>query len=273
MSDDNKNSEPFDFDFDSFNADEPQKSAGEDSFDLENPFGEDVVVSRSGAAVEGVAAEDTPHSTEERPFDLGDSFGDDLAASDSGLSADNPYLSDSAVLDGDSPEESAETGDLASDVLEEATVADKKKKGFGGWFSKGKKGTEDAGKGKPAKETKEKPKKEKVAKEKKPVGERMPRDLGTILCIALSAFWLVSLLMFNIAGFLTRGDSIMQTLCFLGAINIIGLPVAAVPLLFYKFPKERTLPNVMLGVATAAMFGTLLIAVTEFYSYGFILQP
>jgi hypothetical protein len=77
--------------------------------------------------------------------------------------------------------------------------------------------------------------------------------------------------MFNVAGLLTGGKSLMQTLCFLGAINIVGLAAATVPILFYRFPKERTLPNVMLGIAAVAMFCSLLVVVTEFYLYGFVM--
>ena len=216
MSDDNNNSESFDFDFDSFNADEPQVNAGEGAFDLGNPVGDDMPI------------------------------GDEMPPLDGGVSADNPYLSDSA------------TG-------EEKT--EKKKKG--GWFSKGKK------------ETKEKPgkkvslKKEKDEKTEKPPREPVPRNWETILCIAFSVFLLVSLLMFNIAALLTRGpqSTFLQTLCFMGTINLMGLPAAAVPYLFYKLPKGRTLPNVMLGIAAVAMFGGLMFMVTDFYRYGFIIKP
>ena len=243
MSDDHKNSEPFDFDFD---ANESQKSTGESSFDLDNPFGDDWAAPGGGASA--------PVSTGESSFDLGDPLGDDLATGD--FSADN------------SEKESGETGGHAPISLEKP---DKKKKGIGGWLSKGK---DKSAKEKKEKTTEEpKPKKEKVIKEKTSSGEPVPRDWGTILCIAFSVFLLVSLLMFNIAGFLTRGASLMQTLCFLGAIDIIGLAAASVPILFYKFPQERTLPNVMLGIAAVAMFSTLLFAVTEFYRYGFIMTP
>ena len=231
MSDDNDN---FDFDFDSFNADDSQVTAGENSFDLDNPFGDDIVVS-SGASEEPLA------NPEGSSFDLSDPIGNDLVTPDlgaaqGGVSADNPYLNDSATS--------------------------KKKKG---WFSKSK--------DKPAKE--EKPKKEKTVKEKKPAGERIPLDLPAILCIAFSVFLMVSLLMFNIAAILSRGpeSTIMQTLCFLGAFNIIGLAAAAVPILFYKLPQERTLPNVLLGISAVASFSGLLMLLNEFYCYGFLLRP
>jgi len=230
MSDDNN----FDFDFDSLNADDPQATSGENSFDLENPFGDDAIV-LSDSAIEPLA------SSGESSFDLSnpvddDSVAPDLAADDVGVSADNPYLSDSAV--------------------------GKKKKG---WFSKSK--------DKPIKEAK--PKKEKTVKEKEPAGERVPLDSATILCIVFSVFLLVSLLVFNIAAILTRGpeSTIMQTLCFMGAFNIIGLAAAAVPTLLYYYPKERTLPNVLLGVSAVASFGGLLLLLTEFYRYGFLLNP
>jgi len=238
MSDDNKNSDPFDLDFDALNADEPQNSSGESSFELDDPFGDNLDSSS------------------------------DMSAS---VFDDSPETSDSATSDfiGDRLEdESDETGESAPTDLEES---DKKKKGKGGWFSKGK--------DKPGKEKKETPKKEpkskkeKIEKEKTPPGEKVPRDWGTVLCLAFSAFLLASLLMVNIAGFLTSGERLMQTLCFLGAFNVVGLVAAAVPILFYRFPKERTLPNVMLGIAVIAMFSTLLVAVTELYSYGFIMTP
>jgi len=235
MSDDNDN---FDFDFDSLNADDSQITTGGDSFDLDNPFGDDVIVSSDSSAD---SSTEPPASPGGSSFDMSDPIGDgldasDLAPAEGGVSADNPYISGSA------------TG--------------KKKKG---WFSKDK--------DKPAKEAK--PKKEKTVKEKKPAGERVPLDLAAILCIAFSVFLFVSLLMFNIAAILTRGpeSTIMQTLCFLGAFNIIGLAAAAVPVLFYKFPKEQTLPNVLLGISAVASFSGLLMLLTEFYRYGFLLNP
>lgn len=231
MSDNDNN---FDFDFDSLNSDDSQVTTGGDSFDLDNPFGDDVIVS-SGSSTEPLASPEGSSFDLSDPLD-GDVVSSDLAAADGGVSADNPYISDST------------TG--------------KTKKG---WFSKNKE--------KSAKEAK--PKNEKVAKEKKPSGERMPLDLAAILCIAFSVFLLVSLLMFNIAAILTRGpeSTIMQTFCFLGAFNIIGLAAAAVPILFYKFPKEQTLPNILLGISVVASFGSLLMLLTEFYRYGFLLNP
>ena len=230
MSDDKNNSEPFDFDFDALNADAPQADTGGDSFDLENPFGDDL------APLQSVSEEEI---RAEYPFD------DNLAANLS------------------SEEDLPEAEESADSAPEEEEQADTKKKG---WFSKGK--------SKPAKEKKEKSeKKEKVVKEKKPAGETVPRDWGTILCIAFSVFLLVSLLMVNIAAFLTSGSSIMQTLCFLGAFNVVGLAAASVPILFYRFPKERTLPNVMLGIAAVAIFSTVLMAVIELSRYDFILKP
>jgi len=260
------NSDPFDFEFDAFNAEEPQQSTGESSFDLDHPFGDDVVVSRSG------------ESSFELDDPLGNGLGHDVAVpestvSESGVSADNPYFEDSAADSSveESPEESDSTDVSATPNSTDKTDVKAKKKGFGGWFSKGK--------DKPAKEKKEKPqkeakpKKEKVVKEKKPAGEPVPRDWGTILCIAFSVFLLVSLLMLNIGALLTSGNSLMQTLCFLGAFNVVGLAAASVPILFYKFPKERTLMNTMLGISAVAMFSGLLLLLTEFYCYSFIMKP
>jgi len=229
MSENNTNSESFDFDFDSLNAENPPENAGGgSSFDLGNPF------------------EDDPAT-----------FGSEE------ISAGNPSLDDSSansVFEDSSIDESPEIGegDVPPTAGDEEAKG-KKKGSFGGLFGSKKKAPKE--------------KKEKVVKEKEPVGKAAPWDWGTILCISFSVFLLASLLMFNIAAFLTGGNSLMQTLCFLGAFNLIGLAAAAVPILFYKFPKERTLPNVMLGIAAIATCTSLLIAVTEFYRYSFILKP
>ena len=278
MSDDNKNSEPFDFDFDSLNAEE-SSTASESSFDLDNPFGDDVVISRSETGTEAVSG------TSESSFDLDNPFGDDLAASGSeaGVSAGNPYLDDSTA--DSSVEELAETS--GEEVPPVVAGEENKKKGFlGGLFGGKGKGKEKAAaklkKEKASKQDKaektvkpKKEKKEKVVKEKGPAGEPVPRDWGTILCIAFSVFLLVSLLMLNIAAFLSRGpeSTMMQTICFLGAFNLVGLVAASVPILFYKFPQERTMPNILLGISVVAMFTGLLMFVTELYRYNFILSP
>jgi len=198
------------------------------------------------------------------------------------VSADNPFLdngsgvdlsTDSSVEEASESSESEEVPPLAADDEKAG-----KKKGFLGGLLGGKKEKKEKG-AKKEKAPKEKPikakkeKKEKVVKEKKPIGEMIPRDWEAILCIAFSVFLLVSLLMVNIAGFLTAGGSMMQTLCFLGAFNLVGLVAAAVPILFYKFPKERTLPNVMLGIAAVAMSTSVQMAVIEFYRYSFIMTP
>jgi len=290
MSDDNKYSEPFDneldteqfmvdFDLDGQFSDAPEENVPkindvpEDSaFDLENPFGDDLI---------GLSETSSPPSEDsaaESPFDMGDIFADGMSASDSGVSTGNPYLGDSAD---DSPNEESKT----SDGEEEP-----KKKGFlGGIF--GGKGKKEKAKKKSRKKEEEqeeseddipeekprkrKPKKEKIVKEKKPAGERKPLDVGAILCIVFSVCLLASLLLFNVAAFLSRepGGSMMQTLCFMGAINLIGLAAASVPVLFYQFPQWRTLPNVMLGISAVAMLSTVMVAVTEFYRYGFMLSP
>lgn len=226
MSDDSKNSDPFDFDFDALNGENPPEKAA-DSFDLDNPFGNDIVVQRKEVGA------DSPYS-------------DDLPAD--------------IAADGTLAEESEQTDEAAP-----AETDKKKKKGF--WGSKEKTKT------KPQKEKVVKEKKEKVTKEKRSLKELLPRDMGSALCAAFSIFLLVSLLIFNITAFLTSGKSIMQTLCFLGTFNLIGLAAAAVPILFYKFPQERTLPNIMLGIAAVAIFTTVMVAVTEFYTYDFIINP
>jgi len=242
MSDDNKNSESFDdFDFNVFNEEESPEKSGE-TFDLDNPFGDDWAA----------------------------------AGNDAGVNADNPYFDDSAI--GDSVEDSpvAESSEIEAGGVPPITAGeektDKKKKGLlGGLFG--------GGKTKAPKEKKAKEKQPKTKKEKAPKSEEgtdkpaVPRDWGTILCIAFSVFLLVSLLMLNIATFLTSGNSLMLTLCFLGAFNIAGLALAAVPILFYKFPQERTLPNVMLGISVGAMFTGVLFLVIEFSRYDFLIRP
>jgi len=221
MSDDNNNSEPFDFDFDALNQENPPEKP-EESFDLDNPFGDDIVVSSKG------------------------------------VSADNPYLDGSAVYNDSTADVLAEESEQTSDAVSEEPK--KTKKGF--WGSKGKTKTKNV----------PKEKKEKVVKEKKPLKDLTPRDMGTALCVAFTLFLFASMLVFNIAAFFTSGSSMMQTLCFLGAFNIVGLALIAVPLLFYKFPQERTLPNVLLGISVVAIFSGVLILLTEFSNYSFILK-
>ena len=240
MSDDNNKSESFDdFDFNAFNEEESPKKS-EETFDLDNPFGDDWTAT----------------------------------SNDAGVSANNPYLNDSAISGVGGEDSVAESsgidkGEVPPRVAGEGTTDTKKKGLLAGLFG---------GKTTAPKEKKEK--QPKTKKEKTPKGEdgtdkpAVPRDWGTILCISFSVFLLVSLLMLNIATFLTAGGSLMQTLCFLGAFNIIGLALAAVPILFYKFPQERTLPNVMLGVSVSAMFTGVLVLVNNFYHYyGFAISP
>jgi hypothetical protein len=283
MSNDNKNSEqPFDFDFDALNEDESREKTGDSAFDLDNPFGDDVVVTRGEP---GKPLEQSGES-----FDLENPFGDDLAPrSEMDMNTDSGFLADSSdrsaenYLGENNWEEDSAVGESseisegevpAIDASEEETG--KKKKGFlGGLFGGGKK------KAPKEKKTKEKqPKAKKEKKEKAPKdGEStdkptVPRDWGTILCVAFSVFLLVSLLMFNVATLLTSGDSILGTLTFLGAFNLVGLALVAVPILFYKFPQERTLPNVMLGLSVGAMFTGVLFHVNNFYQYyGFAISP
>lgn len=233
MSDDNNNSSNFDFDFDALSAENPPENSENSAFDLDNPFGDDMVMSSSEVAV----------------------------------SADNPFINDS-FPDESTDDDSAKESDSDEGESSSEETTEKKKKGFFGRST-----------GKTAKPKKEKTKKEKVVKtkEKKETAPRgtIPRDWGTILCIVFSLFLLISLVTLNVTAFLSResGSSIVHTLCFMAAFDIIGLAAAAVPILFYKFPKERTLPNVMLGIAAVAMLVGVQILVTEFYSYQFILKP
>ena len=246
MSNDNKNADPFNFDFDSLNEGKQEKP--EESFDLDNPFGDELAPTSSKADVSA----DTS--------DLNDS-------------ADIPFEEGSA-------EEYSETG--AEEIPPIAAGQEKgKKKGFLGGLFGGKKDKvpkEKAPKEKKTQEKQVKPlkeKKEKIPKDKEAAdAPAVPRDWGTILCIAFSVFLLVSLLIFNVAAFLTAGGSLMQTLCFLGAFNIVGLVLVAVPILFYKFPQERTLPNVLLGLSVGALFTSVLLFVHNFYYYyDFTLKP
>ena len=264
MSTDNNNSDPFDFDFNSLEAEDSSENAASrsaetgGSFDLDNPFGDDL----SAFSGEASVSADNPYLNNTESA-LDDPSGSDFAA-------DGTADEFSDALDSDGGGEGGESEE-SEGVLPIAAEKGKKKGGLGGLFG-GKKSK--APKGEQIKEKKAAPKKEaKGKKEKKPLGERVPRDLETILCIVLSVFLLASLLMVNIASLVTSGKSLMQTICFLGAFNVIGLAIAAVPILFYKFPKERTLPNVMLGIAVVAVFIGLQSAVIEFYRYNFILTP
>jgi hypothetical protein len=211
-------------------------------------------------------------------FNLSEGTGDSLDlggqsfGSEGGVSAGNPFLDDGFVgpqsPDYPQPVETEDSEESDEDVPEEPV---KKKKGF--WGGKSKKET-------PPKEEAEidddgnKVKVGKKQKEKVPTGGIVPKDLPTILCIAFTVFLLASLLVFNVVTFLYRGPSMMQTLCFMGAFNLVGLAVAAVPILFFKSPKEWwTLPNVMLGISVAALFSGVMVLVYEFYSYDFIVKP
>jgi hypothetical protein len=315
MSEDNKNPDPFDFDFDALNEENPLESTGSNSFDLDNPFGEDLGVSVDEVSTNNPFLDSLDNSATDSLAEelLSESAGfaeagitEELVSEGMDIAADAVPLEEKTAekkkgLGGwfskskDKPVKGESAKEEGTDAGEEKTA--EKKKGLGGWFSKSKdkpakeesakEEEADTDEGKTAEKkkglggwfskSKDKPakeKKEKIVKEKE--GEpvpRAPRDWGAILCIALSFFLLVSLLMFNIATFLTSGNSILQTLCFLGAFNIVALAVAAVPILFYKYPEQRTVPNVMLGVSTAAMFCSVLIAVSAFYQYNFVLGP
>ena len=262
MSDDNNNSDNFDFDFNALNEDEPQGQS-ESSFDLDNPFGDDWAVTGSA-----------PEASTDSPI-LDDSFHD---LTDSGASGS---VEKSMPEEHSAGNESEIGEEEVPPIAAEEEQAGKQKKGFlGGLFGgkKDKKPKKAVIKEKAPKEKQPKAKKEKVAKvpkEKDATDKQVvPRDWGTILCVVFTLFLLVSFLMVNIGGFLSAGDSIMQTLCFLGAINIVGAPLVAVPILFYKFPRERTLPNVLLGLSVGAMFTGVLFLVNNFYQYyGFALSP
>jgi len=276
MSDDNNNSDPFDFDFNALSEEEPLAQSGDSAFDLDNPFGDDIVVTRSEAP--------EPLAQSEDSFDLDNPFGDDLTppSYDAGVSEDNPHLNESSVI---LPSAGLDSSfDVVDEPAQEKNAA--KKKGFMSGIFGGKKDkapkvkpTKEAkqAKEKPVKEKQPKPKKEKKEKAPKEAKEKapaVPRDWGTILCIAFSVFLLASLLTFNVATFLTAGDKMMETLCFLAAFNLVGLALVAVPVLFYKFPRERTLPNVLLGISTSAIFtGVLFHVCNAYHYYGFAIRP
>ena len=257
---------------------EPGASTSESSFDLENPFGDDVVVTSSKA--------EPSASTSESSFDLESPFGDDVVGGVEAGSGGNVLSDDEDSFPGTAAEQPPEFDDYVPPI---AVEEKSKKKGFLGGIFGGKKdkapkeaktktkpGKEKPVKEKPAKppkEKKEKVVKEKAVKEKRPV---VPRDWGTILCVVFSVFLLASLLMFNVATFLSRdaNSTLMGTLCFLGAFNLVGLTLVAVPILLYKFPQERTLPNVLLGLSVGAMFTGVLLLVHNFYHYyGFVVGP
>ena len=271
MSDDNKNAESFDFDFnDLLNEGKPQKPSGDSSFDLDNPFGEDMAFGNDMAPL----SSETEVNADFPNFDDAPSFSNDFSAD----SATDSFAEESSVED---------SSEISEGEVPPIAVGDekagKKKKGFlGGLFGGKKEKTpkEKVTKEKNVKEKQPKPKKEKkekVVKDKDaPAKPAVPRDWGTILCVLFSLFLLVSLLTFNAATFLSRDASstLMGTLCFLGAFNLVGLTLVAVPILFYKFPKERTLPNVLLGISVGAMFTGVLFLVNNFYYYyGFTVSP
>jgi len=275
MSDDNNN-DPFDFDFDALGDSEPLVKSGE-PFDLDDPFGDG---SFAGSSEAGISA-DNPffdNAPAANAFEVDESTFEDNANSfesgESSFEADGSSFEMSENSFEESPSEDfaeVDSGEVPP-VVAGATPTGKKKGMLSGVFG-GKK--DKAPKGKEIKEKQPKAKKEKAIKEKKPRGESAPLDWGAILCLAFSAFLLVSLLVFNIAGILSREENstIMGTLCFLGAFNIVGLVLVAVPLLFYKFPQERTLPNVLLGISVGAMFSGVGFLVIEFSRYSFVVNP
>ena len=253
MSDDKNNSDPFDFDFDALNEGEPSAQPGDSAFDFDNPFGDDVIITRN-AASEVSADNPFPDDSFGNTADGFGGFGEDS------FRVENLVEESSEISEGNVPP-----------AISVGETTDKKKKGLLGGLFGGKK--EKASKEKVPKEKQAKPKKEKVPKDKESDrAPAMPRDWGTILCITFSVFLLASLLMLNVATFFMGGD-IVPTLCFLGAFNIVFLALAAVPILFYKFPQERTLPNILLGISVGAMFTGVLFLVIEFYRYDFLMRP
>ena len=234
MSEETQNSDSFDIDWNAPNEGESQEKS-ENSVNLDDPFGNGIEVSEDNVLLN----EFSPDVSKEQPSEAN--------------------ASESSLID-----------------AEEDKVDQKKNGLWGGLFGrkKAKTAKETNTKEKPVKPKKEK--KEKIVKEKESSSEPVPRDWGTVLCIIFSVFLLVSLLTFNVAALFSRdaNSTIMGTLCFLGAFNLIGLTLVAVPVLFYKFPKERTLPNVLLGVSAAAMFtGVLLLVSNFYYYYGFAISP
>lgn len=124
---------------------------------------------------------------------------------------------------------------------------------------------------KPAK--KERAKKTKPKKEKRQGDLLRSGDLQGTLCLVFAGFLTFALLTHNIASILCRGDSLLQTLCFIGAFDIVGLCGIAVPVLFYRYKEDLDLFKVMLGISSAALFVGVLMMLTEFFRYGFMIKP
>ncbi|MDR3182807.1 MAG: hypothetical protein LBT89_07815 [Planctomycetaceae bacterium] len=115
-------------------------------------------------------------------------------------------------------------------------------------------------------------KKPKPAKKEKTPKEKTPRDLHSNLCLTFAGCVIAVLLLQNVFAFF-RGSGILQTLCFIGIFDIIGLCAVAVPVMFYRNKDELDVFKVMLGVSSMALFAGVLIMLTEFFRYGFVIKP
>jgi hypothetical protein len=93
------------------------------------------------------------------------------------------------------------------------------------------------------------------------------------IIIAFSGFLFFALLVHNVASILAGGGSVMQTLCYISAFDIVGLCAAAAPFMCIKERKHINLFQVLLGMSSTALCLGVLVLLTEFYRYGFIIKP
>ncbi|GHT14207.1 hypothetical protein FACS1894170_10990 [Planctomycetales bacterium] len=98
-------------------------------------------------------------------------------------------------------------------------------------------------------------------------------DIPGILCLAAAGALVLIMLVQNVMSLLFHTDSIFCAVCYVASFDIIGLGAVTVPVLIYKRRAEIGLFNVLLGVSAAALFGGVLIMLTEFYHYGFVIKP
>ncbi|GHT21485.1 hypothetical protein FACS189419_02460 [Planctomycetales bacterium] len=114
-------------------------------------------------------------------------------------------------------------------------------------------------------------KKEKPAK-KKPVKTAAPRDWNGTICLFFAGLVLLVLIAANLVTLLSSSN-FMQTLIFLGTLDVLGLCIVAVPVMFYRKREDINVFNVLLGIASSAMFIGVIVMITEFFRYGFTFKP
>jgi hypothetical protein len=121
------------------------------------------------------------------------------------------------------------------------------------------------------KKNKEKPKKEK--KEGESIG------LGAGLCLTSSGLLLLALIAVNIILLVFQpykelNVGFSATIYYLIGFNLVGgAGIVAVPFLFYKYRKENDLFQTMLGISVMALSFAVIILMTEFLRYDYMLNP